>query len=274
LTEQTTTIRAVAEAAFDAEVVEASRTRPVVVDFWAPWCGPCHQVAPILERVAARHADDVDVVKVNVDEAPTVARRYGIRGIPAIKGYKNGAVAAELTGVQPEQVLERLFAALTPTVADRLVAQAAEASGPEQERLLREAVAAEPGHAGATLALARLLIAGGDAAEARVLLGRFPGDAEARRLLAELSLAEAADVDLDAVRAAAATGDHAAWLQLGRALAATGNHAEALPALIEAVRDPEVRQEARATVLEVFALLGEGHELVRAWRPRLAAALF
>jgi putative thioredoxin len=261
---------------FDTEVLEASRGRGVVVDFWAPWCGPCHQLSPLLERVAARHPD-VDLVKVNVDDAPQLAAGYGIRGIPAVKGFRDGKVVSEFTGVQPEAVVERLFAALAPSEADRLVSQAdGEAAPPEQERLLRAALDADPTHTRAGVALAQLLAADGGRDEAISLLQRFPTDEAARRLLAELSVAEGGvdATELEALRTRAADGDGEASLRLGRALAAAGRHEEALQALLEAVADPETREEARTAILEVFAVLGDDHELVQAFRPRLAAKLF
>jgi putative thioredoxin len=268
-------VREVAEADFDQQVVEASKTRPVVVDFWAPWCQPCHQLAPVLERVAQRHTGDVDLVKVNIDQAPLLARRYGVQGIPNVKAFKAGQVVGEFTGVQPEHIVERLFGGLAPSAADRLVDRAmATDSVEERERLLVDALAEDPGHPVAVVERARLHLERGEPEAARDLLVRAPSHAEARRLLAELSFADDADVDLDELRAQAGVGDPAAWLRLGRAHAARGDHAEALPALIEAVRDPDTREDARTAVLEVFALLGDDHTLTRQWRPRLAAALF
>jgi putative thioredoxin len=268
------TVREVSEAAFDTEVVEASRTRPVVVDFWAPWCGPCHQLSPILDRVAAAHAGEVHLVKVNVDEAPRLAQRYRVQGIPSVKAFKDGRVAKEFVGVQPEPSVAAFFAALAPSAADRLVARAAEAPD-EAEDLLHRALATDPGHAGAVVALARRRRDRGETAEARELLGRVPGAAEARRLLAALNLAALDDADdADALRAGAEAGDAAARLRLGRRLAADGDHPEALRWLVAAAGHPGTRTEARERVLEVFALLGDDHELVRSWRPKLAAALF
>lgn len=273
---QTAPVTDVTEVDFPTKVLEASRSRAVVVDFWAPWCGPCRQLSPLLERVAARYAGDVAVVKLNVDEAPAVAQRYRVQGIPAVKAFRDGAVVAEFTGAQPEHAVEQFFAGLVPSRADRLVAAAAEAGGGESERLLREALDEDPGHSGAVVALARLLADRDERDEARALLDRVPGDSEARRLRAELDLsAGAADEDrLAELRAAAASGDADARLQLGNALAARGEHEEALGVLVDAARDPATRDEARSRALAVFALLGDDHELVRTWRPRLASALF
>lgn len=271
----TALIQDVTEATFEQEVLEASRRQPVVVDFWADWCGPCHQLAPLLERAAAKHAGEVSVRKLDVDAAPGLARRYGVQGIPAVKAFRDGAVVSEFVGVQPATAVDSFFAALAPSPADRLVEKARAATGAERESLLREALSERPDHAGAVIALAELLVERGDHDEARALLARIPGDAQARSLLARLTLADAGDeADLDALRAAADAGDGAARVALGRSLAARGDYDEALPLLIAAVRDPATREDARAAVLDVFAVLGADHELVKTWRPRLASALF
>jgi putative thioredoxin len=268
-------VRDVRTDAFESEVVEASHKRPVVVDFWAPWCGPCHQLSPLLERVAGRYVDDVDVVKVNVDEAQGLARRYRVQGIPAVKAFRDGAVVAEFTGVQPESAIERFFDGLAPSEADRLVS-AAHAAGDAAvaQDLLREALEHDPGHAGATVALARVLAERGEVADAQARLERVPADAEARRLRARMALDAAADEPLDELRAAADGGDPEARLRLGRALAAREQPQEALEALLPAVRHPATREEARRAVLEVFEVLGAGSELVARYRPKLASALY
>ncbi|HWB70979.1 MAG TPA: thioredoxin [Egibacteraceae bacterium] len=272
----TATIKDATEATFAADVLEASRSRAVVVDFWAPWCGPCRQLSPLLERVANRYAGEVDVVKVNIDQAPNLARSYRVQSIPAVKAFRDGDVVAEFVGVQPEPVVERLFATLTPSPAERLVARAAAASADDKERLLREAVKVDSAHGPAVVALARLLSERGDVGDALQLLDRVPGDEEARRLRAELRLAAARldRAELEALRARADAGDGEARLRLGRALASEGRYDEALATLLEAVREPATREEARGAMLEIFQLLDGGHELVRRWRSRLASALF
>ena len=272
----TTAVRDITEAEFDTVVVEGSKTRPVVVDFWAPWCGPCRNLSPLLERVAERYAGDVDVVKLNVDNAPEISRRYRVQGIPAVKAFKGGAVAGEFVGLQAEPVIDRLFASVAPTKADVLVAQAMqEPDAAQAEALLREALEHQRDHAGGVVALAEVLAQRGDKEEAIGLLARVPTDVEARRLLAQLQLGGAQPAqDLDALRSAADVGDASAALELGRALAGAGQYAEALPHLLVAVRDQELREEARSSVLTVFEVLGPDADLVREWRPKLAAALF
>lgn len=274
---ETVTVRDVTDATFENDVVRASHDRPVVVDFWAAWCGPCRQLSPMLEAAADRWAGDVDVVKVDVDQAPGLAATYGVQGIPAVKAFRDGAVVAEFVGAQPQTVVERFFAALAPSQADRLVARARASAEPvERERLLRAALDVDRGHHGATVALAGLLADRGAVEEARALLAAVPTTGEAASLAARLNLAEAAvdEADLDHLRAAADAGDARARLELGRALAAAGVYKEALGHLVEAARRAPTREEARDAALEVFRLLGDDDERVRAFRPRLAAALF
>jgi thioredoxin len=113
----------VTEETFERDVIEASGSRPVVVDFWAEWCGPCHALAPVLERAVTEHPG-VTLAKVNVDENPGLAARYGISGIPAVKAFRNGAVVSEFVGAQPPVAVAEFIGALTgPSPLDEVVAE-------------------------------------------------------------------------------------------------------------------------------------------------------
>ncbi|CAN5281981.1 thioredoxin [soil metagenome] len=265
-------VRDVSDADFAEVVIEGSKARPVVVDFWAAWCGPCRQLSPALEAAAEQFAGEVDVVKVDVDANPRLAQQFKVQGIPAVKAFDGGAVVAEFTGLQPPPVIQQFFAALAPSEADRLVAAAP--TDPVQAAVAyRQALEAEVDHPGAAIGLARLLADAGDVEEALAVLGRARPPPEVPQLQARVKLSADAG-DVEALVAAVEGGDDEARITLGKALAAGGEPERAIVVLLEAVRHPATREEARAALLEVFTVLGGEDPLVRAARPRLAAALF
>jgi putative thioredoxin len=271
---------------FASQVLERSHRTPVVVDFWAPWCGPCRALGPLLEKLAAQHAGAFLLAKVNVDQAPAVAQRYAIRSIPAVIGLRDGAIVAEFVGAQPEAIVRRFIAALLPSEADGLakageaLAKAGDVEGAMAK--LRAALERDARHPRALLGLARLLGERGDAPGALALLEKITGGetelAEAEKLAAQLRMGAAASSDETALRARIESDpdDLDARIQLGRALAARARHEEALEQLLSAVkRDPRFGDDAaRKSMLDLFAVLGGEHPLTQRYRAELARALF
>jgi putative thioredoxin len=257
----------VTDQTFASAVVEESRRRPVVVDFWAAWCQPCLMIGPVLERLAEEKAGAFLLAKLDVDSNPQASAAFGIQSIPAVKGFREGRLVDEFVGVIPETAIRQFLEALLPTEADRLVQDAAGAEREgrieDAEGLYRQARSLDQAHAGAALGLGRLAALRGDAEAARALLTALRPDPEAERLLSAIEVAEWAE-----------GGDGSGPLaEAGRA-AAEGRFAEALDGFLREIREGDRREEARDAMLKLFAVLGDDDPLTRDYRRRLAAALF
>jgi len=245
----------VTESTFQSAVLDRSRTVPVVVDFWAEWCGPCRQLTPVLEEAIAARAGKVELAKVDTDAEPELARTYRIQGIPAVKAFRDGKVVSEFVGALPPQQVERFLDGLVPSEADGLVQQGDEDS-------LRRALELEPTRADAAVPLARMLLTRGAVDEARQILSTVPGSFAADGLLARLKLQEA---------------EGPADSHLAEAFAALdeGRQEHALDLLIDALPKADgCRDDIRRVVVGILEGLGPEDPLARESRRRLAAALY
>ena len=246
----------VGEADFVERVVERSRQVPVVVDFWAAWCGPCRALTPALEAAATSREGDVDLAKVDVDRNPGLARSFGVQGIPAVKAFRDGRVVDEFTGALPPPQVESFFERLVPSEADRL----AGGDGEADEASLRRALELGRGHVGAAVALGRLLLRRGEPGEALEVLEPFGHDFAAAGLAARARLSLPGD---------GPSGAFEAWDR--------GEHDVALERLQDALAeetDPERRDLLRQAMVGMFTELGADHPLAREHRRRLSAALY
>jgi putative thioredoxin len=271
----------VGEADFQERVLEASRDVPVLVDFWAEWCQPCHILSPMLEGLAEEHRGGFILAKVDVDANPRLGATFGIQSIPTVKAFRDGKEVAEFIGVQPEEVLNRFIEQLLPSPADELALQAdaAREAGDlvQAESLYREALAHDPSHEAARLGLGALLAIQGEDEEARTLLAGLPATEGVRQLDAALELRSAArgEVDREALKIRSEAGDREADLSLAAADAAAGDHRAAFERCLRLVaQGGEERDRARDLMVRMFEALGEDHPLTREFRPRLASLLF
>ncbi|HET9882492.1 MAG TPA: tetratricopeptide repeat protein [Candidatus Binatia bacterium] len=271
---------------FEADVLERSHEVPVLVDFWAPWCGPCRVLGPVLEKLADEYSGKFVLAKINVDESPSLAGAFGVQGIPAVKLIKDGEIAGEFTGALPEPAVREMLSRYLPSEYDEQADEAADleeqGKPAEAQAIYQSILDAEPTHAKSLLGLGRVLMNAGDRDDALKNLERISPAAEERkiadRLIARLQLQgdQSADEATLRQKLAAQPDSLEARFELAQALAANEKFEEALSEFLDIVKsDREFRDDgARKAMVQIFDVLPPDDPLIDKYRSELAKVLF
>lgn len=269
----------VSEADFEVEVLAYSQQAPVVVDFWAEWCAPCKMLGPLLERLAQEGQGSFRLAKVNVDENPNLALRYGIHSIPAVKAFRDGKIVSEFAGVQPEPRLRDFLRSIAPSKNDLAIEKGQSLLVMQQaqkaEITFREVLADSPENPAALLGLAKSLLFQSETKESNTILKHFPTSREFTASQILLPLAESLK-DLRQNRLPEEGEPLDPAFHRAIRLIERGNLEAAMDGLLDILRaDKRYRDgKARLIMVALLELLGESNPVTRQYRAELTSVLF
>jgi putative thioredoxin len=271
----------VQESSFETDVIQRSFDKAVVVDFWAAWCGPCRMLGPVLEKLASEPDSNFVLAKVDVDRNPGLSMRYGVQGIPAVKAFKNGQIAGEFVGAQPEPMVRKFIEDIAPSEANKSTSSAkqllAERRWKDAEAIYRESLEKSPTDVYAKLGLAKALLGQGEGCKARFYLEDLTNNSEtmdtATRLL-PLAIHSCSTIE-EGRQEAELTVVEAQYRQAAR-LFNEQKYAPSLDGFLDVLRkNKDYRDgQAKEVVLGIFELLGDEDPLTQLYRRELASILF
>lgn len=268
----------VTEADFEYEVIQYSQQTPVVVDFWADWCIPCKTLGPILTKLTEKRQGEFRLAKVDVDENPKLANRFNIRGIPAVKGFRNGQVIAEFTGAVPENQVQKFLDEIVPGPSDLQLEKGNSLLTTEDwvraETAFRQVLEERPKHPAALLGLAKCLLTQGKGAQTLQILNDFPASREfspaqqLRPLAVALTRKNERALETDNLLEAT--------YQRALHLISIGNLPAAMDGLLVILKEDKHyhQDEVREVMVSLFEILGNESPVTRQYRAELASVLY